>query len=263
MKLLFDENLSHRLVDRLAAEFPGSIHVRDVGLKAVGDPKVWAYAAANVGRRAAPFAVRQHPGVRCRSVRGIPRVDLTRQPWRRQMLEGNMARTVCRFRNLATLALPLCAVGCAASAPMSQEDLRNRAFAKVHALVTATSYGDSERALDKLAETVGGERMLCVDECANLLMSAFPYLRWCGAEALGELSKRQFGRALIELRMSDVSGKELIPDRHAVVVIPEAEFSFALYAMGDDWHPNYLKIKKWWEGRRSSFASATAAADGK
>jgi predicted nuclease of predicted toxin-antitoxin system len=32
MKLLFDENLSHRLVAQLGAEFPGSVHVRDVGL---------------------------------------------------------------------------------------------------------------------------------------------------------------------------------------------------------------------------------------
>jgi predicted nuclease of predicted toxin-antitoxin system len=47
MKLLFDQNLSHRLVARLAAEFPGSAHVRNVGLAASPDPAVWAYAAAN------------------------------------------------------------------------------------------------------------------------------------------------------------------------------------------------------------------------
>lgn len=47
MRLLFDQNLSHRLVARLAAEFPGSAHVRDVGLTAVPDPDVWAHAAAN------------------------------------------------------------------------------------------------------------------------------------------------------------------------------------------------------------------------
>jgi hypothetical protein len=29
MRLLFDQNLSHRLVSLLAAEFPGSQHVRD------------------------------------------------------------------------------------------------------------------------------------------------------------------------------------------------------------------------------------------
>ena len=47
MKLLFDQNLSHRLVGLLAAEFPGSQHVRDAGLAAAPDPAVWAYAAAN------------------------------------------------------------------------------------------------------------------------------------------------------------------------------------------------------------------------
>jgi predicted nuclease of predicted toxin-antitoxin system len=47
MKLLFDENLSHRLVGQLAAEFPGSTHVRDAGLAAAADSAVWAYAAAH------------------------------------------------------------------------------------------------------------------------------------------------------------------------------------------------------------------------
>lgn len=40
MKLLFDENLSHRLVQLLEDLFPNSIHVRDVGLKAADDPLV-------------------------------------------------------------------------------------------------------------------------------------------------------------------------------------------------------------------------------
>ena len=47
MKLLFDQNLSHRLVGQLAAEFPGSAHVRDAALAAAPDMDVWAYAAAN------------------------------------------------------------------------------------------------------------------------------------------------------------------------------------------------------------------------
>jgi predicted nuclease of predicted toxin-antitoxin system len=46
MKLLFDQNLSPRLVALLAVEFPGSQHVRDAGLAAAPDPAVWAYAAA-------------------------------------------------------------------------------------------------------------------------------------------------------------------------------------------------------------------------
>ena len=46
MKLLFDQNLSHRLVDDLATEFPASAHVRDVGLASALDAEVWDYAAA-------------------------------------------------------------------------------------------------------------------------------------------------------------------------------------------------------------------------
>jgi len=44
MKLLFDENLSHRLAERLDDLFPNSTHVRNVGLKASDDPDVWKYA---------------------------------------------------------------------------------------------------------------------------------------------------------------------------------------------------------------------------
>ena len=45
MKLLYDENLAPSLVEELADIFPESLHVREVGLKAVPDPVVWAYAA--------------------------------------------------------------------------------------------------------------------------------------------------------------------------------------------------------------------------
>jgi len=47
MKLLFDENLSHKLVGLLADLFPDSVHVRDVGLKAADDLLVWEYARNN------------------------------------------------------------------------------------------------------------------------------------------------------------------------------------------------------------------------
>lgn len=47
MRLLFDQNLSPRLVGLLAAEFPGSEHIRTPGLAAAPDPAIWAYAAAN------------------------------------------------------------------------------------------------------------------------------------------------------------------------------------------------------------------------
>lgn len=43
--LLFDENLSHRLPARLAAVFPGSVHVRQVGLLGASDDEVWRHAA--------------------------------------------------------------------------------------------------------------------------------------------------------------------------------------------------------------------------
>ena len=44
MKLLFDQNLSHKLARRLADLFPDSTHVREVGLKEAEDPAVWEYA---------------------------------------------------------------------------------------------------------------------------------------------------------------------------------------------------------------------------
>jgi predicted nuclease of predicted toxin-antitoxin system len=47
MKLLFDENLSPKLVKLIGDLFPASVHVRDVELKAADDPLVWQYAQAN------------------------------------------------------------------------------------------------------------------------------------------------------------------------------------------------------------------------
>lgn len=45
MRLLFDQNLSPRLVDALADLFSGSAHVRNEGLQAADDDAVWNYAA--------------------------------------------------------------------------------------------------------------------------------------------------------------------------------------------------------------------------
>ena len=45
MKLLLDQNLSPRLVQSLAATYPGQSHVREVGLHTADDEVVWAYAA--------------------------------------------------------------------------------------------------------------------------------------------------------------------------------------------------------------------------
>ena len=47
MKLLFDENLSPKLPNRLCDIFPNSLHVRDVGMKATIDSIVWDYAKNN------------------------------------------------------------------------------------------------------------------------------------------------------------------------------------------------------------------------
>ena len=44
VKLLLDQNLSHRLVVSLASLYPDSSHVRMYGLKAAEDEKVWAFA---------------------------------------------------------------------------------------------------------------------------------------------------------------------------------------------------------------------------
>ncbi len=47
MKLLFDENLSPKLPRLLATQFPGSLHLRDCGLKGATDEDIWEYAEAN------------------------------------------------------------------------------------------------------------------------------------------------------------------------------------------------------------------------
>ena len=44
MKLLLDENLSPRLVQQLALDFPGSAHVDAVGLHGEPDVEIWSHA---------------------------------------------------------------------------------------------------------------------------------------------------------------------------------------------------------------------------
>ena len=46
MKLLFDENISYKLVTLLADVFPSSAHVRDVNLQHASDSEVWEFAKA-------------------------------------------------------------------------------------------------------------------------------------------------------------------------------------------------------------------------
>jgi predicted nuclease of predicted toxin-antitoxin system len=47
VKLLLDENLSPRLVSRLADLFVGSAHVHNCGLGGASDAAIWEFAATN------------------------------------------------------------------------------------------------------------------------------------------------------------------------------------------------------------------------
>jgi predicted nuclease of predicted toxin-antitoxin system len=47
MKLLFDQNLSPKLVSRLADLFPNSSHVQTAGLDCASDDQIWEYARLN------------------------------------------------------------------------------------------------------------------------------------------------------------------------------------------------------------------------
>jgi len=47
VKLLLDENLSPDLVQDLSQEYPGSAHVRDLGLQSAADQAVWDRARAD------------------------------------------------------------------------------------------------------------------------------------------------------------------------------------------------------------------------
>src|SRR3954452_22461113 len=47
MRLLFDQNLSPRLVHRLADIYADSVHVREIGLRDADDSAIWNYAKLN------------------------------------------------------------------------------------------------------------------------------------------------------------------------------------------------------------------------
>ncbi|HMS08592.1 MAG TPA: DUF5615 family PIN-like protein [Pyrinomonadaceae bacterium] len=47
MRLLFDHNLSPKLIVTLADHFPGSEHVYRLGLGTASDPTIWEYARVN------------------------------------------------------------------------------------------------------------------------------------------------------------------------------------------------------------------------
>ncbi|MDR9402346.1 MAG: DUF5615 family PIN-like protein [Halothece sp. Uz-M2-17] len=47
MKLLLDENLSDRIINRIVDLYPDSTHVKTVGLTNTDDAVIWEYAKAN------------------------------------------------------------------------------------------------------------------------------------------------------------------------------------------------------------------------
>jgi predicted nuclease of predicted toxin-antitoxin system len=47
MKLLFDQNLSHKLCQALSDVFPNSVQARRVGLATADDRAIWDYARAH------------------------------------------------------------------------------------------------------------------------------------------------------------------------------------------------------------------------
>ncbi len=68
MSLLLDQNLSRKLVSRLAIPYPGCTHVLDCGLQTASDADVWAYAqrhALSIVTKDSDFigllALRGHP----------------------------------------------------------------------------------------------------------------------------------------------------------------------------------------------------------
>lgn len=47
MKLLFDQNISFRIKEKIVSDFPNSSQVREVGLENASDKDIWEYTKAN------------------------------------------------------------------------------------------------------------------------------------------------------------------------------------------------------------------------
>jgi len=47
MRLLIDENLSHKLCNKLSDIFPSSVHIKNIGLERGSDNEIWKYAQKN------------------------------------------------------------------------------------------------------------------------------------------------------------------------------------------------------------------------
>jgi hypothetical protein len=48
LKLLFDENLSLRLLETLQADFPDSTHIERLKMRGATDAAIWAYARSRL-----------------------------------------------------------------------------------------------------------------------------------------------------------------------------------------------------------------------
>ena len=47
MKVLFDQNISHRLINRIKDIFPEAHQVRDLGIEGYSDQEIWKFAKKN------------------------------------------------------------------------------------------------------------------------------------------------------------------------------------------------------------------------
>lgn len=47
MKLLFDQNISYKIIAKLSGHFPDSIHVREAKLQESSDREIWEFAKTN------------------------------------------------------------------------------------------------------------------------------------------------------------------------------------------------------------------------
>ena len=48
MKLLFDQNISYKIIAKLSGHFPGSVHVREAKLEQSSDRNIWEFAKTNL-----------------------------------------------------------------------------------------------------------------------------------------------------------------------------------------------------------------------
>lgn len=94
MKLLFDHNLSHRLVDHLSDLFPNSSHVRLVALEQTDDRLIWDYAIKHgyviVTQDADFIDWNRSLARRLKLLFGF---DVETHPWQKQSNESGLALT--------------------------------------------------------------------------------------------------------------------------------------------------------------------------